>query len=268
MSTIDIADQLVLYGYGVFETLRVEGDHLEVPERHYERMKRGAEVLELILPEYSVWLTELREIVKREQQLEPYSLRLTLSGGEGSKAFPSRLIHHIRPIPYTAADYNEGISVCILTHPRNELSPCVSIKSANAIENLLARKEAEKQGSREGIWLNTKGHLAEGTVSNLFFVKDEVLYTPALECGCLPGTRRSIVIECARELDIPVREGRFIPNDLDEAEEVFLTNALMGLLPVRNVKNRMKLFDSPYPDSLTAQLRRNYEEFICNSCLK
>lgn len=265
MNTIDIDDQLVLYGYGVFETLRVAWNHIEVPELHYERMKRGAAVLEITLPKYSVWIAELRQIVTSEQRQEPYALRLTLSGGARSKVLSSRLIHHIRSIPYTAADYLEGVKVCILSHPRNEHSPCVSIKSTNAIENLLAKKEAAKKGAREGIWLNTKGLLAEGTVSNLFFVKDKVLSTPALECGCLPGTRRSIVMECARKLDIPVREGRFSPTYLEQADEVFLTNALMGLLPVKEVQNRSKYLVSQNPDSVTAQLQRIYEEFCLNS---
>lgn len=266
MSSIDINDQLVLYGYGVFETLRVAGDHIEVPELHYERMKRGAEVLGLTLPDYFIWLAELRQIIKSEQRFEPYALRLTLSGGAANIEPSSRLIHHIRPIPYTAADYHEGVNICTLTYPRNEYSPCVSIKSTNAIENLLAKKEATKLGAREGIWLNTKGYLAEGTVSNLFFVKDEVLYTPAFECGCLLGTRRSIVMKCARKLGIPVQEGRFVHTHLEEADEVFLTNALMGLLPVRQINNRSQPFNSPHPDSLTTRLRKSYEEFILNSC--
>jgi len=262
MSTIDINDRLVLYGYGVFETLRVTEEQIEVPELHYERMKRGAEALELTLPEYSIWLGKIRDIVKSEQSFEPYALRVTLSGGAARKEPSSQLIHHVRPIPYTAADYQDGVNICILTHPRNEYSPCVHIKSTNIIENLLAKNEATNQGAREGIWINTKGYLVEGTVSNLFFVKNEVLYTPSLECGCLPGTRRLIVIECARRLGIPVREGRFIRAHLEGADEVFLTNALMGLLPVRNVENHLKPFNSLKADSMTTQLRKSYEEFV------
>lgn len=258
---IDGSDRLVLYGYGVFETLRVSGGKLEVPKFHYRRMRDGAKVLGLSLPEYPEWLNHLQEIISHKPG-ESYALRLTLSGGDAYNGGPSQLLHHIRPIPYGDQDYQDGFKVCMLKHPRNEYSPCVQIKSANAIETLLGRQEAGELGAREGIWLNTKGYLTEGTVSNLFFVKDGVLRTPALECGCLPGTRRSIILECARSLEIPVAEGNFRADELSHADEVFLSNSLMGILPVSSIADHLFPLIYQDPDSLTRVLRKALHEYI------
>jgi 4-amino-4-deoxychorismate lyase len=261
-SSINGNDRLVLYGYGVFETLRVSAGKLEVPKLHYRRMRAGAAVLGLDLPEYTEWLNHLKEIMKYEHPGESYALRFTLSGGDAYNGGSSQLLHHIRPIPYRDQDYQNGFKVCLLKHPRNEYSPCVGIKSANAIETLLGRQEASTQGAREGIWLNTKGDLTEGTVSNLFFVKAGVLCTPALDCGCLPGTRRTIILECARSLGIPVTEGHFGVDELIQADEVFLTNSLMGILPVNSIGDKRLPLSYQHPDSLTMGLRKSLHEYI------
>lgn len=257
---LDLNDRLLLFGYGIFETLRVNGDQIEIPQLHYERMLKGAQMLDLTLPEYPLWLSGIEEIVKKENRQESYALRVTLSGGVGGGV--TQLLYHLRSISYTEKDYQEGVKIYILSRPRNEHSPCVRIKSANYLENLLAKKEAEKQGAREGIWLNTQGHLAEGTMSNLFFVKNGVLHTPALSCGCLPGTRRRIVLECARKLHIPIKEGEFSREHLDDAEEVFLTNALMRILPVSRIGDQILPWSGSHPNSLTLLLKEAYDQAI------
>ena len=118
---------------------------------------------------------------------------------------------------------------------RNEHSPLSSIKSTNYLENILAKEEAKRNGAEEGLWLNTKGYVSEGTMSNLFFVKDETLFTPTLTSGCLPGTRRQIVLSLAHSLQIPTCEGLYPLSDLLLADEIFMTNALMGIMPVRQI---------------------------------
>ena len=230
-------DRLVLFGYGLFETLKVNQEQMEVPDLHYKRMAKGAELLGLPMPDYETWLAQLQAVIDNSiEQLssDSYALRVTLSGG-GGEGIPPQWLYHIRPIPYTAEDYAKGIKVVILSSRRNEYSPSVQIKNTNYLDNLLGKKEAEEQGAREGIWLNSRGFLAEGTMSNLFWVKDGVLYTPALSCGCLPGTRRQLVLECAERQGIPYEEGEFPLDILKKAEEVFLTNALMGIMPVSKI---------------------------------
>lgn len=257
IQNINQNDRLALFGYGLFETLRVNEGQIEVPLLHYERMSKGTEMLGLDMPNYEVWLAGLQKVVQREGRNSVYALRVTLSGGAAPE-LPPQWLYHLRSIPYTERDYNEGIPVKILSCPRNENSFLVQIKSTNYLENILAKKEAEAQGAREGIWLNTKGHLAEGTMCNLFFVKDGVLYTPALTSGCLPGTRRRLVLECAQKLGIPCVEGEFPLEFMQDAEEVILTNALMGIMPVSQIDERRIALKGSAKDSLRLRICEYY----------
>jgi len=137
--------------------------------------------------------------------------------------------------------YKRGITCAISKkYCRNEKSPLVYIKSMNYLENLLARLEAKKQGCDEAILLNTQGFLASASVSNLFFVKGKTVFTPSVECGILSGITRKAVLEICAGYGINVKEGRFRPEDLETADEVFLTNTLMGVMPVREVKGFFK----------------------------
>ncbi|AFM02089.1 branched-chain amino acid aminotransferase/4-amino-4-deoxychorismate lyase [Desulfitobacterium dehalogenans ATCC 51507] len=258
---LDKDDRLALFGYGIFETLRVDGPHIEVPRLHYERMSRGAEQLGLSMPGYEVWLAGLEENVQKNTRIAgtTFALRVTLSGGAGQEV-PPRWLYHTRPLPYTERDYDEGIPITILSHPCNEYSPLVQLKSTNYMENILAKKEAEEKGAREGIWLNTKGYLAEGTMSNLFFIREGILHTPSPDCGCLPGTRRQMILECAQTLGIPCVEGEFPLEFLEDAEEVFLTNALMGIMPVNQVDKRRLPLKNSVEESLRMRIGEFYQE--------
>ena len=234
-------DRLVLFGFGVFETLFITEHGPLFADLHWQRMNRGAEVLGLKLPAENEWLNRVHEFIEQTPGPPPYALRVTLSGGAPLADLPSELLFHKRLIPYTPAQYSLGIRLHILPSPRNEQSPLVSIKSTNYLENILAKEAAKLQGAEEGVWLNTKGYIAEGTMSNLFFIKNETLFTPSLSSGCLPGTRRQLILDLAHSLQIPTHEGLYPLSDLLLSDEIFMTNALMGIMPVRQVD------DSSFP---------------------
>ena len=182
-------DRLLLYGYGLFETLRITSAGIEIPMAHWQRMKAGGQILGLEVPAYEAWLHEIKNFIIIDPPVKPYALRITLSGGSQPQRNKPRLLINTRKIPYTLADYQQGVRVCFLSAPRSEYSILSRIKSTNYIENILAREEALSAQAREGLWLNTQGHLAEGTISNVFYIKDGVIHTPSLDCGCLAGTR-------------------------------------------------------------------------------
>lgn len=250
-------DRLALFGFGVFETLFITEEGPLFVDLHWQRMNKGADFLGLKLPEKNEWLNRIQEFIEQSPDPLPYALRITLSGGAPLANLPSKLLFHKRSIPYTPAQYTLGIRLHILPTLRNEQSPLVSIKSTNYLENILAKETAELQGADEGIWLNTKGYLAEGTMSNLFFIKDETLFTPSLSSGCLPGTRRQLILSLARSLQIPTQEGLYPLSDLLSSDEIFMTNALMGIMPVRQIddisfpiaqKSKMRVLDLAYTD--------------------
>lgn len=233
--TLSSHDRLALFGFGIFETLLITEKGPLFVELHWQRMNKGADLLGLRLPDKNQWLKRIQEFIEQTSGTFPYALRITLSGGAPEAHIPSQLLLHKRLIPYTPAQYALGIRLHVLPSLRNEHSPLTSIKSTNYMENILAKEAAKRNGAEEGLWLNTGGYLSEGTMSNLFFIKSETLFTPALSSGCLPGTRRQIVLGLARTLQIPTYEGSYLLSDLLLADEIFMTNALMGIMPVRQI---------------------------------
>ncbi|WP_407308695.1 aminotransferase class IV [Desulfosporosinus sp. SB140] len=266
--SISALDRLALFGFGIFETLLVQETGPLFLDLHWDRMCQGAKLLNLKLPKKDEWIESLREFLRQTPDSTPYALRVTLSGGSPTINLPSQLFFNVRPLPYFSEQYHTGINLHLLPNPRNEHSPLVSVKSTNYIENILAKEDASKFGADEGIWLNSQGYLAEGTMSNLFFINRGKLFTPSLSSGCLPGTRRQLILELAHKLDIPVEEGFYTISDLLSAAEIFMTNALMGIMPVRSVDHAA--FDVSSPGSENSVMRRleiSFKELIASETL-
>jgi len=253
-------DRLALFGFGLFETLLITEAGPLFLDLHWQRMNKGSDLLGLQLPSSSEWINQVQGFIDETPYTFPYALRVTLSGGSPLANLPSQILFYKRELPYTLSQYTVGISLHCLPSPRNERSPLVSIKSTNYLENILAKEEALRNGADEGLWLNTSGFLCEGTMSNLFFIKDDILFTPSLASGCLPGTRRQLILDLARSVHIPTYEGLYTFSDLLLADEIFMTNALMGIMPVRKVDDY--LLPIAQISSIKSGLRRLEKAFI------
>ena len=129
----------------------------------------------------------------------------------------------------------ESIRAKVSSYRRSSSSPILRIKSLNYLENILAKREALAAGYDEAIFLNELSELAEGTATNIFFMKGKVIYTPSVECGLLAGIIRSVILECSREFGFELREGRYRLEDLKDTEGVFLTNSLIGAVPICSI---------------------------------
>ncbi|MHB8075281.1 aminotransferase class IV [Desulfosporosinus fructosivorans] len=235
IDTVSSQDRLALFGFGLFETLLITEVGPHFLDLHWQRMNKGATLLGLNLQDKNEWAKLVQKYIEENPSPYPYALRVTLSGGSPLASLPSQILFHKRALPYTPAQYTLGIRLYSLPSPRNERSPLVSIKSTNYLENILAKEEALRNNAEEGLWLNTQGYISEGTMSNLFFIKDEVLFTPSLVSGCLPGTRRQLILDLAQSLQITICEGLYRSTNLLSADEVFMTNSLMGIMPVRQI---------------------------------
>lgn len=264
--TLPADDRLLLFGYGLFETILIMSSGPKLLRLHWQRMNDGAKLLKLSLPDFSAWAQQIHSFLLTLSFAPPYALRVTLSGGAPARKYPSQLLLQNRSFPYTASQYENGICLHLLSTSRNEYSPINKIKSANYLENILAKEEALLNNADEGLWLNSQKNLVEGTMSNIFFVSKQTLYTPSLACGCLPGTRRSIILELAAKLGIPVFEGSYTQEDLFLADEVFVTNALMGIMPVQKINNYFfKAAFSDRSDSITRFLEHEFSRFLINN---
>lgn len=263
---ISVFDRGFLYGDGVFETLRSYGGKIFRLADHLERLSKGAGFLSIPFDpdeaEKALCQTLLRS------RLNDAMLRLTLTRGQGTWGLkcpaepnPTTVIF---ARPFTGyPGQKDGISICISETrktPQESLDP--SLKSLNFLNNILARREATFQGVQEAILLNKDGYLAEGSVSNLFWVSENVLYTPALQTGILPGVTRKVVMELADKENIPCEEGFYNPQDLFAAKEVFLTNTGFEIMPVQRVDDTSFLSSGP----ITARLMEAYHHLV-SSCI-
>jgi branched-chain amino acid aminotransferase len=171
-------------------------------------------------------------------------IRVTVSRGKGPIGLDPALCNeptfvviaeHFKEYPGHL--YVNGVKLVIAKTRRNLVSAInPKIKSLNFLNNIFAKVEAKERGAYEAIMLNAEGLIAEGTVCNIFFVKENVLCTPAPEVGVLDGITRDIVISLALKSGIRVREDRFWPSDLLSADEVFFTNTTSEIMPVSQVE--------------------------------
>ncbi|MEK7294390.1 MAG: aminotransferase class IV, partial [Nitrospirota bacterium] len=135
------------------------------------------------------------------------------------------------------------------------LSP--QIKSLNFLNNILAKQEATKAGAFDGIMLNAEGRLTECTTSNIFFVQHGTLCTPSVACGILDGITREVVLTLAKEQGLKTEESAYTPEALRQAEECFLTNTTMEIMPVRDVDQH--LVGSGKPGPITLALHKQFQ---------
>lgn len=240
---ISILDHGFLYGDGVYETLRTYGGKFFMLDRHLGRLRRSATSIGLHVPiSDPEWAAVLREALQRNGLVDAW-LRITISRGEGEPGLDPNLCKQptlvviIRPFrPLQEALYQEGVRLALVSVRRNlPAAHPPRIKSLSFLNNILAKHEAMRSSAFDGLMLNAEGYLTECTTSNIFLVKTGKLCTPSLECGILGGITREVVLQLAQENGVAHEEGRYKPEDAFHADECFLTNTSMELMPVREI---------------------------------
>lgn len=242
-AVISVFDHGFLYGDGIYETLRAYKGAVFMIDEHIERLFRSASMIGLVLPKGHDGIKDaVYQTMHANGHKEAY-VRITISRGPGPLGLdpalcpePTFVIISKEFKDYPRSYYQKGVNIAIVNTRRNyrkALDP--KIKSLNFLNNILAKRESIERGAYEAIMLNHRGHIAEGTISNIFFIKDNVLCTPATGVGILDGITRRIILDAARELGIKVNEGRFKPEDLYRADEVFISNTTMEVMPVSKI---------------------------------
>lgn len=261
-------DRGIFYGDGLFETVRVYGGRPFLLDRHLERLMRGAAELELNFQGGAIELADAANQLLETNRIEEGYLRLALTRGTGARGlWPANpadqqvtlIITGDSSIPYREEHYEKGFTATMVSFPRNERSPVVRLKSLNFLENILGRREACRRGADEGLFVNGKGHLAEGTVSNLFIVRQGALYTPPVTAGILEGITRNLILEMAEDICDAVIEKNLEPASLYEADEAFLTNSLVEVIALVRVDGH--LIGGGKPGKITLKLHQAYHDY-------
>jgi len=224
----------LLYGEGVFETFRWKGSPPVYLNKHINRMKMGSEFLAIPFPGKRSIKTAVEEAIKISKIADAYVKVCLLSSG-GMKFHERPKEGHVLVIVRKHEPQKENVRAHIVQLRRTSSSPLLRVKSVNYLENVLARREAMGKGYDEAIFLNERGEVAEGSSTNIFWAKKETLYTPAADCGLLPGITREALISLAPEIGLNVVEGRFNLNEILSSDGAFLTNSLIGMTALAGV---------------------------------
>jgi len=233
-------DHGMTVGDGVFETLKVvEGVPLALT-RHLDRLSRSCQILGLEPPDLGAIRAAVADVVASEPEAARLGrLRVTCTGGVGPLASDRTpgagttivAINPMQPWPATT-------SAVVVPWVRNERSAVVGAKTTSYAENVVALAWAHECGYSEGLFLNSIGSVCEGTGTNVFTVKDSWVRTPPLSSGCLAGITRELLLEwgMAVEADLTLE-------DLENADEVFLTSSTRDVHPVTKLGDRV--WESP-----------------------
>jgi branched-chain amino acid aminotransferase group I len=262
---ISALDYGFLYGFGLFETMRAYEGQVFRLDRHLNRLVHSAEVLGL-----PIGVTDLKSAVMatiQANQLGDARVRITISIGEGGivpdpstcdKPTVLILAGHYQPYPQQV--YEKGFRAIVSSIRRNSQSPLSKLKSANYLESILARQEARAAGIDEALCLNEKGLLAEASMSNIFLVTNSILRTPGQDSGILPGITRETILELASPLGINTVEHDIRLDELFQAQEAFLTNSLMEIMPLTEIDG--KPIGSGKPGPFTKRLAMAYKKLV------
>ncbi len=243
-AVISVYDHGFLYGLGLFETFRTYQGKPYLLDRHLRRLQAGCNDLgipfHMVESELLDWLQQLFAA----NQLEDGYVRLTVSAGAGELGLPtgdyerSNALVLVKSLPPSSATIDRhGKELRLLQTKRNTPEGSIRYKSLHYMNNILAKRELLSiydSGSAgvEGLMQSESGWLAEGIVSNLFFVSEGVVRTPAIATGILPGITRERVLELANISGIATEEGYYSWEYLLQADEVWMTNSIQELVPI------------------------------------
>ncbi|WP_457568855.1 aminotransferase class IV [Desulfurobacterium sp.] len=211
--------------FELFETVKVENKRATFIEKHYNRIKGSAETLKF---PFNISMENFKKIIEdTAPDFGSYLVKFSLSI---SGSFITSFRKCIVPDEVSLMFF-EGIK------RKNDLLS--KHKTSSIYESNIAIQTVKEKGFTEAIIFDTQGFISETALANLFFVKDGVFFTPSLETGCLPGTRRAIVLEILKDMEIPVFEGFFAKEDLLKADEVLITSARYDVISVRKIEDKV-----------------------------
>ncbi|QGG47062.1 aminotransferase class IV [Heliorestis convoluta] len=268
---VSIYDHGFLYGDGLFETMRAYNGRVFALTAHLQRLYRGLACLGFSIEQFPYTMPQLAEAIEKTVALNSLTeayVRITVTRGEGPPGldpelcFKPNVVIIARPVrALPPAERPQGIrAVTVSVRKPSPASLDPALKSLNYLPNIMATMAARAAGAEEGILLNEQGFVAEGAVSNIFWISQNKIYTPSLDTGILPGITRETVLEVINDMGLQVKEGLFTISHLYSAQEVFFTNSGKELLPVGFIDGRQ--IGSGRPGERTCHLWQRYREKV------
>lgn len=268
---ISVFDHGLLYGDGIFEGLRFYNNRVFKRQAHLQRLQQSAHALSLVLPYNLSQISKILDEIVLAYPKDSGYLRLVVTRGVGSMGIDPQKCS--QPKLFIIADelhvianseINEGIKLHIASTRRTP-AECLDakIKSLNYLNNILARIEATQAGCDEALMLNTMGYVAEGSVDNIFIIKQGRVMTPPVADGLLAGITREVIIQLAAELEFDIQEISLTAYDVINADECFLTGTGAELIAVRQVNHHVLTTPEEPLFPLIQKAFRDYVEMEC-----
>ncbi|HHH89614.1 MAG TPA: aminodeoxychorismate lyase [Aliiroseovarius sp.] len=256
-----VFDRGLAYGDGLFETMAVLEGRCPFWDRHLRRLRRGCEALRLPLPDPALLRDEAQRLIGAESRAV---LKLILTRGEGGRGYrhpgpvqATRILMRLPWPDYPPQNGQQGVQARFCETRLARQPALAGLKHLNRLEQVLARNEWQDPAIAEGLMLDEQENVIEGTMSNLFMVHNDTLYTPDLSACGVAGIMRERILELAaaegiRSVIEPIAKSRLLA-----AEEIFLSNSLIGLWPVTRLADRV-FAAGPVSRALQAHINRDY----------
>ena len=264
-ATLSVFDASVQHGVGLFETMLASNGRLFRPRPHIDRLIDSAKTLRLTERLRPGPLCEAAQRAVDRTGLQRARVRVTITGGnlnmiaarQSETQDPTILIVAEPATEYPQPMFDQGIVCALCNAGRNPFDLMGGHKTINYWPSIAALSEANTRGGSEAIWLTALGHLAGGSVSNVFVIKDGVLRTPlargetepgSVPSPVLPGITRAAIFELAAEQHLEIERRMLSLQELQDADEAFLTNSSWGVLPV------VRIEDTPIGDGAVGEV--------------
>ncbi|MFZ2404061.1 MAG: aminodeoxychorismate lyase [Methylobacter sp.] len=263
---IEISDRGFQYGDGLFETIEVRDGQPVFLERHLERLKSGCHRLYIPFPGAKLLSLEAKELCRRWPTARAV-LKIIITRGSGGRGYrqpeiiQATRVLSLHPYPDYPETYREQGIVARFCDTRLGLNPTLAgIKHLNRLEQVMARAEWTDTAIQEGLMLDVNDHVIEGTMTNLFYIKNNSLYTAALAQTGVAGIMRSIIMTISADRGLSVIEHVFTKDELLSADEAFVCNSIIGIWPIRQI-GATRFSVGPIAKSIQIQLA----EFACRA---
>lgn len=249
---VAVTDRGLHYGDGLFETLAVRDGHCEFWDRHMQRLHAGCERLRIPAPDSAQLADEARQLVHDSARCVLKIIVTRGSGGRGYRvpdtAQPTRILLRGDWPDHPHAHAEQGVRVRLCTQRLGTNPALAGLKHLNRLEQVLARMEWDDssiargiaRGIAEGLLRDHAGHVIEGTYTNVFMVRHGRLVTPILDVCGVAGVMRGMVLELATAAGIDCMERAVSLDELYAAEELFLTNSLIGIWPISELDRSLE----------------------------
>jgi len=260
-----------LYGDGVFETIKVHNGKIFLFDEHISRLYSSLSFFKYQVAGLKEFKNEIRQNIDKLIQVKKLFLKdafvkIIVCRGEYKNRMEYETAHEPSIIifveefnGYPDVFYSKGIDIIISSIRRVSYQNVLyRHKLLSYFENIFSRNEAISKGASESLFLSSEDFILEGSVSNIFIIKKETVLTPSLDFNILAGIVREKVLKICKTDKIEAREEKLEFTDISKADEIFITNSLVGIMPVKKVEDF--ILKNPGPGSITERISFLYQK--------